>query len=150
MDWKKLIQTIIYELEQSGESNSCIITAAVLIKVLRLKGIKGAYPLTVRVKIFNPKYTDRINKEPPPNSLEVKYGMSSNGWALVAIGGKLKTKGLWPAHLIVIIPQAIKHRDALCDLTITQANKPEWNISLAPIIMGVNDSFIKGYNTELT
>lgn len=144
MDWQKLVQNIMIELEKSGEANSCIFAALVLLNVLRLKGVNGAYPLTVRPRIFNPKYTTRLDSVPNPSASEIKEGLNADGCAVVEIGHGEGSEDQWPAHLVVVIPQALKGKDAVCDLTIPQANKPEWDIQLGQIMVGVRDSFING------
>lgn len=144
MDWQNLVQTIMVELERSGEANSCIMAASVLLRVLHLKGIRGAYPLTVKPRIFNPKYTARLEREPYLIASEFKNGLNEDGCAMVGIGYGEHSKDEWSAHLVVVIPQALKGKDAICDLTITQANKPEWNIQLGQIMVGIRDSFIDG------
>jgi hypothetical protein len=112
-----------------------------------MKGIKGAYHLTVKPRIFNPKYTARLDSDPQLSAAEIRNGLNEDGCALVAIGNGEGTNDLWPAHLVVVIPQALKGKDAIFDLTITQANKPEWGILLGHIMVGVRDSFIKGDET---
>ena len=144
MDWQRIVQTIMVELERAGEANSCIMAASVLLRVLHLKGLKGAYPLTVKPRIFNPKYTARLESEPLLSASEIKNGLKEDGCAMVAIGHGEGSKDQWPAHLVVVIPQALKGKDAICDLTITQANKPDWDIQLGQIMVGVRDSFING------
>jgi len=144
MDWQRLVQTIMVELERVGEGKSCIFAALVLLRVLYLKGIKGAYPLTVKLRIFNPKYTAHLDSIPSPSASEIKEGLNKDGSTMVVIGHGKGSKDQWPAHLIIVIPKALKGKDAICDLTITQANKPEWDIQLGQILFGVRDSFVNG------
>jgi hypothetical protein len=144
MDWQKLAQAVMVELENVGEANSCIMAASVLLRVLHLKGLKGAYPLTVKPRVFNPKFTARLESRPHINASEIKNGLNEDGCAMIAIGHGEGSEDKWPAHLVVVIPHALKGKDAICDLTITQANKPEWGIKLGQIMAGVRDSFING------
>jgi hypothetical protein len=144
MDWQKLVSTILEELDWAGEANSCIMAASVLIRVLQLKGLEGAYPLTVKPRIFNPRFTVRLEKEPVPSTPEIMKEWTSDGCAMVAIGHGQGSSEQWPAHLVVVIPKALKGKDAICDLTIIQAEKPEWGIQLEPILVGVRETFING------
>lgn len=144
MDWQRLVQTIMEELDRIGEAKSCIMAVSVLLRVLHLKGLKGAYPLTVKPRILNPKFTARLEKESFPSTPEIMNEWNSDGCAMVAIGHGEGSSDQWPAHLVVVIPKALKGKDAICDLTITQANKPEWDIQLGQILVGVRESFING------
>ncbi len=60
MDWQKLVFTIVEELDRISEAKSCIMATVVLLDVLRFKGIRDAYPLTVKYKVLNPKATERL------------------------------------------------------------------------------------------
>lgn len=144
MDWQKLVSIVIDELNKRPGGHFCIQAACVLLSVLRTKGIKGAYPLAVKVRIFNPKFTERLKIEPPPNTPELEAQWKAEGCIGIIIGGKDAPAGDWPGHLVVIIPGGLKGKDALCDLTITQANKPEWNIQLGPILISVRESHLRG------
>jgi len=144
MDWQKLVQSIIQELDRAGEANSCIMASSVLLRVLHLKGIQGAYPLAVKLRILNPKFTTRLEREPFRNTPEIMNEWNADGCAMVAIGYEKSPSDQWPSHLVVVIPKALKGKDAICDLTITQANKPEWDIQLGQILVGVRESFING------
>lgn len=63
MDWQKLVFTIVEELDRVSEAKSCIMASVVLLDVLRAKGIKDAYPLTVKYKFLNPKATERLKND---------------------------------------------------------------------------------------
>jgi hypothetical protein len=46
--------------------------------------------------------------------------------------------------LVVVVPNIFGDRHVLCDITITQAHKPEWGILLVPLCLRVPDTFVKG------
>lgn len=144
MDWQRLYQVVIEELKRVGESHSCIMAGAVLIDVLNAKGIKNAYPLTVKPKILDPKFTSRLKREPFPQTPELLNEWADDGCNIVRIGHGEGSSRQWPAHLIVIIPKALAGRNAALDLTITQANVPAWGIELIPLMMAVPDEFLTG------
>ena len=144
MDWQRLYQVVIEELERVGENHSCIMAAAVLIDVLNTQGVKDAYPLTVKPRILNPKFTSRLKREPFPQTPQLQAEWSADGCSIVAIGHGEGSSRQWPAHLIVIIPKALDGRNAALDLTVTQANVPAWGIELIPLMMAVPDEFLKG------
>lgn len=144
MDLQKLIFTVLDELHRASEERSCIMAAAVLLDVLRARGVKDAHPLTVKSRILNPKFAERLNNESFPRTPEQIAQWETAGCFMVAIGHGEGSDDQWPAHLVVVIPNAIKGRDAVCDLTITQANVPSENIELQPILVGVQESFVSG------
>ncbi len=144
MDLQELIFTVQDELHRASEEHSCIMAAAVMLDVLRAKGIESAYALTVKPRVLNPKFAERLNQEPFPQTTEQSAQWEADGCYMVAIGHGEGSPNEWPAHLVVVIPNALKGRDAVCDLTITQASVPRWNIQLAPILVGVRESFLDG------
>lgn len=143
-DWQKLGSIVLNELNKWSEEQSCIMAAAVFLSVLRAIGVKNAYPLTVKAKIFYPKFTQRPKNEPYPNTTKLEAQWIAEGCHGINLGYVEGSDAQWPGHLVVIIPNVLNGRDAMYDLTIAQANKPEWDIQLSPILAGVRDSFIKG------
>jgi hypothetical protein len=144
MDWLRLIRIVLQELEEASEEKSCIIATAVLLEVLNSKRVKGAYPLVVKYKILNPQFTKRLKKEGFPQAPEQIARWQADGCAMVAITNVTAARNDWPGHLVAVIPNGLNGRDAICDLTITQANVPPWKIILRPICMGVRSSFLEG------
>lgn len=144
MDWQKLVYTTLEELDRVSESKSCIMATAVLLDVLKARGIRDAYPLTVKYKVLNPKFTERLNSEPFPQTPEEIAKWQNDGCAIVAITNEINSDTHWAGHLIAVIPKSLKGKDAICDLTISQANVPEWNITLGSVVVGVRDSFKDG------
>jgi hypothetical protein len=117
---------------------------AVLLDVFRAKGINNAYALTVKPRILNPEFTKRLSDEPFPQTPDLLAIWKDEGCFMVAIGNNTDSKSQWNAHLVTVIPKALKGRDAICDLTITQANVPDWGIELAPVMVGASDLFTQG------
>jgi hypothetical protein len=144
IEWQNIVSITLNELDRFSEDKSCIMASLVLIDVLRNKGIKDAYPLTVKVRILNPAFTKRIITEPFPQTPELLAQWDDDGCHVVAIGYGESTATQWQAHLVVITPKGIKGKDALCDLAIKQADVPKWNIFLGPVLFGMRDSFLKG------
>jgi hypothetical protein len=52
--------------------------------------------------------------------------------------------GNWPGHVAVIVPGVFGDRHAMSDMTITQAEKVDWQIHLQPLIAPVSDAFVTG------
>ncbi len=144
MDLQQLVSVILDELSRASERHSCIMAAAVLLDVLENKCISQAYPLTVKARIFNPRLTDLINKESSLTPDLLSAYLEADGCHMIIIGCGEGSSDQWPAHLVVVIPGILKAKDAVCDLTITQANAADWGINLHPILMGVRDPFLNG------
>lgn len=144
MDWQRLVFTVLDELHGASEEHSCIMAASVLLDVLRAAGVKGAYPLTVQVRVLNPRLTERMKDESLLQSPELFSRQRPDDEGIVTIGGGEASDDRWPAHLVVVIPEALKGRDAVCDLTIPQASVPDWGIQLAPVVVGVREAFVDG------
>ena len=58
------------------------------------------------------------------------------------MAGKKVRKGMWPGHLVVIVPFAYGKLHAMIDMTIEQANRPKRGIVLAPLCVRVTDEFV--------
>jgi hypothetical protein len=144
MNWQQLIHAVLDELHRASEERSCIMAAAVLLDVLRARGVNDAYPLTVKPRILNPRFTERLNDEPFPQTTEQLAQWDADDCHIVVIGHGKGSETEWPAHLVVVIPNALNGRDALCDLTITQANVPDWGIVLGAVLVGVRESLVDG------
>lgn len=134
------------ELERIGEQHSCILAGAALIEALKRKGYQKAYPLTVRAIIVNPLLVDRVLQSGFPSDEKVKKQWVEEGgrWIGLGSGPEGPGRGQWDGHLAVIIPQQFGDRHALCDLTLPQADKPDWGINLCPLLLRVSDSFVNG------
>src|SRR5690349_15022089 len=107
IDFQTLILAVLDELHAASEERSCIMAAAVLLDVLRARGVKDAYPLTVKPRILNPKFAERLNNESFPETPEQFAQWEAAGCFMVAIGHTEGSADQWPAHLVVVIPNAI-------------------------------------------
>jgi hypothetical protein len=56
----RVMDALVAELFEMGEQKSCIGAGAVLTNTLHQVGFPKAYPMTVRVMIFNPKATQQL------------------------------------------------------------------------------------------
>lgn len=143
---QSLIQATNDELYRLGEQHSCIYAGAVLSKTLKAIGFTEAYPLTVKPRILNPAFVQRIKTQLPPSDEETLAKWAEEGCSIVAIGGgeTVSTDKQWAGHLIVVLPNFYDDRHAFCDLTITQASVPEWGINLMPVFVRVPNTFVTG------
>ena len=134
------------ELEHLGEKHSCIYASAVLLEVLKVKGFADAYPLTVKPVVLNPPFVERLKTQPFPDDPETQAKWAQDGCCMINIGGgnAVSTDRQWAGHLVVTLPNFFDDRHAICDLTITQASKPEWGINLVPTFVRVPASFVNG------
>ncbi len=131
---------VLEELELIGEQRSCILAAAAATEVLHRKGYEAAYTLTVGATIYNPIFTAWVKQNGFPKDQTTLDRCEAAGGAQVCIGTN-KPKDI---HVAVIIPGVFGERHAMSDVTITQANHPEWKIELKPVIAPVTEKFVRG------
>ena len=143
--WSRLVGIIAEELEKTSENLSCIMATSVILNVLSHLGVDNAYPLTVKPRILNPKFAERLKHEPFPSTPEELAKWEADGCSIVSVGyPKASSKNQWNGHLIAIIPRGFNNRNWALDITITQANLPEWGIELDPLMMSVSEEFLNG------
>lgn len=125
---------------------SCITGSALLTKVLHCLEYSNAYPLTVRVKIFNRAFQEWVHSNGgPKHEASAAACEAAGGFAITVGKGAEVSADQWAGHLAVVVPKCIGDRHALCDLTIEQANRPEWEIELPSLMcLKVNDDFAAG------
>jgi hypothetical protein len=126
-------------IEPGFGPNSCIPTTRILVDALEALGTK-ARALAVRVEILNAAYVAAVKELGRPFSdlAEAKEWQRSKG--VYSYGfGTAESPGRWPGHLVVVIRQR-----ALLDLTIAQADHPEYGIVLEPIFAEVSGRFLNG------
>ncbi len=116
IDWSKLVEIVLEELNRAFEDHSCIMASTVLIEVLHAKGIKNAFPLTVKARVLNPTFSEHLKQEPFPNTSKQQAQWMADGCSIVVIGPEEGLSDQWPAHLIVVIPKALNGRDTVLDI----------------------------------
>ncbi|MBA3752748.1 MAG: hypothetical protein H0X01_01070 [Nitrospira sp.] len=135
MDYLKLAQIAVQEVLNEYGEHTCIAMAGVLMTVLRLDGVDGAYPLTVHVKILNPNLTKLASSVKSPSEAQMKRWGAQQGSFMVSLGEVMSEPDGWPGHLVVIVPDAVEGRTIMLDLTIMQADQPQYGIRLRPIAL---------------
>lgn len=135
-------------LAEHGFESHCIECAALLTKVLQKVGVSGTRQLTVGVKIVNPALRQFVEGYGPPLDEPSLTASNDAGAAMIVLGkgADVVPEGIWPGHLVVIVPGAFAQSAALLDLTITQASKPDWGIHLQPVCVKINEDFLSGRN----
>ena len=146
MDYMKLARVAYEEVRADYNQHTCIGMAAALLTTLKLAGEEGAFPLTVRAHITNPAFTRRrASAALPPTQEQVEKWGRQDGSFQASIGFDLKQEGKgWPGHLVVIVPDAVDGRTLMFDLTIMQAEQPQHDIHLRPVILAVKPEFLNG------
>jgi hypothetical protein len=144
-----LFNATLRELRRLGEQDSCIFAGAVLVELLRSRGYRNAYPLTVKPIVLNPNFAMRLRTEPFPRNALARAKWADEGCPMVSIGayGAVSTRDIWAAHLAVVLPNFFGERHLMCDLTIIQANRPEWKIYLRPVFLRVPEAFVSARTT---
>lgn len=111
--------------------NCCVAATAITIGVFRALGIP-ARPCTCRVSIFNRAYVDRSQREGRiPQGLEETRAWCADGvsWAVGVGYGADSGEGGWPGHLMAVVAGSV-----LVDASIEQANRPQKDIVLPPVL----------------
>jgi diacylglycerol kinase len=141
-----IVPETVQILDANGFQFHCIEAAALLTKTLQKVGISGSHQLTVGVKILNAAFQEFVKKNGVPQDETSRRAFNDAGAAAVVLGKGAENAqaGMWPGHLVVIVPGAFKANAALVDLTIAQANKPDWAIRLEPLCLKVTDDFLLG------
>lgn len=114
----------------------CIAGTAIAIDVLAEFGIK-AKPFPTRLMVFNRIFVDII-VEKGLMSFEDAMKINPNAYS-VGVGFGEKREGGYLGHLV-----AVTSDNTLVDLTITQANRPQYGIVCHPVISVVDDNFLSG------
>lgn len=141
-----IVMGTVNELTRIGEHHSCIFAGAVLTRVLHRKGFPKAYPMTVRAFILNPRLYEWVKINGFDFNGREKEWIALGGMGIsLSAGRKEDTPDLkWLGHLAVILPNFFDDRHAMLDLTVTQADQPQWGVILRPTVVRVPDSFVKG------
>jgi hypothetical protein len=147
IEWSTLEIALMEELTKASQQHSCIMATAVFIRVLNLKGV-DAYPVTVKVSVYNPYFSSKIKGLETPPSPELVNQWGTEGAACVKIGDGEETEAGWPNHLIAVVPNAENGKDLVFDFTITQVNRAEMNINIKPVVMLVSPGFFKKQQTK--
>lgn len=131
---------------EHGMHHSCIDAAALLTKVLHRVGKSKAYRLTVNVRLINAAFQRYVEAHGFPQDEATARDCNDAGGATIILGRDAPEipEGNWPGHLVVIVPYAFGDRHALLDPSITQAEWPEFGITLRPLCLRVGDEFVKG------
>lgn len=136
------------ELGRRGQQHSCIVGSEVMLRVLHLLGYTEAFPMTVAVQVWNPAYKRWFAEhgDPEGNSEAVAACNAAGGLRIFVGKGPVEIvdASKWDGHLVVIVPNAFGEWHALLDLTIVQANRPEWEVVLQPMCLKVRSAFVTG------
>lgn len=125
------------EILKEFAPDSCIASTAIGIEVLTQLFI-AANPLPVRTLIFNKAFSDRIQNGAkfPKNQEQVRKWSKEDGSYSIGIGVGTGLPGKWPGHLVILV------EDVLIDLSIDQANRPQYSIDLRPFAVTVGEEFL--------
>jgi hypothetical protein len=115
----------------------CIAATAILNEVLDYFRLT-ARPLSVIATVFNPVMSERIAQEGMPTLEEAERDWFPKGCYSLAVGAGDRQPGKWPGHLVTVLGG-----QALIDMTLDQANRPQHGIVLpAPIIAPLTPDFL--------
>jgi hypothetical protein len=117
----------------------CILATATLLDVLDYFKLP-ARPLTVEAWVCNPPMHERIIREGMPTPEEAEASWFPEGCYSLCVGTGEKEKGKWAGHLVAVLADRV-----LMDLTLDQANRPDYGIVLPmPVVAPVPRAFLDG------
>jgi hypothetical protein len=123
------------------KTDSCIASTRIGLDVLDHYGIL-AEPLTVKTTIFNPVMLQRheSGERLPTNDAEMQEWVGKyRAWAIGLGFGGDQGPHKWPGHLVLHA-----EKTTMLDLSIDQANRPQWDISLHPFGTNTFPEFLAG------
>lgn len=140
---EKIIERLVRDLPPrmiaiGYERRTCILHARIAIDALRTLGIK-ANPLAVRVQVFNAEYVAQVNRI--GRMLTHGDTLDEKAWTIgIGYGANpAATAPGYDGHVLVIVDG----RWAV-DLTIDQANRPQYGIELSPHYWQPSPGFLLG------
>jgi hypothetical protein len=117
----------------------CILATAVLIDVLDYFKVK-ARALAVEAWIANPLMHERMLVEGCPSPEDAERSWFPQGAYALSLGGGDPEPGKWPGHLVAVLEGQV-----LADLTLDQANRPQYGIVLpVPVLASFDPEFLTG------
>ena len=87
---------VMRELQHYGEDNSCISLSVVFTKVFRWTGYEDAYPLSVRVSIYNRPSIDWMEHFARPNVTKLSGMQWSESGSRLSVYLQLRPSGFFP------------------------------------------------------
>ncbi len=134
-------------LDSGALASSCICCTKVLCQLGENLGL-DVQPLVVETAIYNPVFTEFIEKNGLDPSDEEMREMGEKGGRFVVLGARDVREpsgpNSWPGHLIALM-RAKGKPPTVIDLSIDQANRPKKDILITePVIFGVPVGFAKG------
>lgn len=143
---KATMPVLLHDLHSYGFSQHCIQAGALVTKVLHGLGMDKAYPLTVGVRLINQAFRRYTENHGFPEDDASRAACNRAGGAYVLLGKDAPDvpEGNWRGHLVVIVPCEPDTKHFMLDLTIPQANWPEFGIVVSPLVTRVTDHFVSG------
>lgn len=125
-------------------ANACIPTTRIVVAALNSLGTQSR-AMSVETHVINAQYLAAVEQlgRPFRDLAEATEWHRTKGVFSYGIGAK-DAPGRWPGHLVVIVRQR-----ALLDLTIAQADNPEYGMVLAPMFGNVSGRFLNGHDPAM-
>ena len=114
--------------------DNCIVSARIAMEVFDNWHLK-VKPLTVKVSIFNKLYSDK--GAAPADEEEAKKWIDEGAWSVIVGDRTEKNPQKWHGHLVSLIDKY------MIDTSVIQANRPNKNILVDPIVAELKDSEFK-------
>ena len=134
-------------LDSGALASSCICCTKVLCQIGESLGL-DVRPLVVETSVFNPVFTEHIEKNGLDPSDDEMREMGEKGGRFVVLGARDEREpsgpNMWPGHLVALM-QAKGKPPTVIDLSIDQANRLKKDILITePVVFGVPSEFAKG------
>jgi len=142
---KVLLEKARQEILKEFNPDSCIVSTAVCIDVLKHFGIL-AEPLPVRVMVFNKIAVDCINKWGMPVKDHTIYEWSRKygAWS-VGVGFSKRLDTGYVGHLVALVENT-----EILDISLDQASRPQHKIVLSPLKFEISSDFMSGARMPFT
>ena len=137
--YQEILNLMRQEILADFRKDSCIASTRILIDVMKEFDVR-VRPLPVTAVIGNGPMARRVEKEGWPDNVEttIKWGEEDGSYCLgIGFGGDPEP-GKFPGHLVGITSHY------LIDLSIDQADRPQWNIIVPPILRALEPGFVIG------
>jgi hypothetical protein len=114
------------------DASCCLNATRILVNIIRDRMHMRARALSVTATIFNPQMLAK--GRPPLNQQEGEAWRDEGCW-MVVVGSRHEYRpGRWPGHLVALVYDC-----CMVDASITQANRPQKNIEVPPLIVPITE-----------
>jgi len=123
------------------DPDCCLNATRILVNILKNRMHMKATALSVTATIFNPYMVEK--GRPPESPAEGRLWRDEGGWMVVVGSRGEAMPRRWPGHLVALV-----YGSWIVDATVQQANRPEKNIEIKPLIFQGTEEFLRGERSQ--